>query len=428
MRQAIQLGLLAFANIGITVLFQWYILTELGASSETDAFFAGITLPQIILVVISSSLMHVLVPLLAGEDLTSLKHDAWGFFILVGGLFGILSIALSSTATYWIPVILPGFSEQGWKLTTVISRIQLISMFFTAINGVQNATYHAQQRFMWVQIAPLLAGIISLSLLTEVLPKYGVIGAAWLDVLRTGLQTVLLLPVMGWPLWPDFKRPSIKTSWRRMKPLLFGTAYYKTDPLVDRYLLSSLNSGSLSLYYLAQQIFGAASLLINKAVAAPLVPHLSRLFKSGDTDGFWQCYHRKLLQIMSVGIIGLLVLFIWGGFFLNLLVGHGNVTQSNVIELWWIMVWLAGMFVGGIAGQICSTTFYSLGDTTTPSKLSIVTYTIYIPCKVVAFYSKGIMGLAVVTSVYCMTNFLFQAYLLRLKKQKMIAVSYSSLK
>ena len=68
MKQAIQLGTLSAANIGIAFLFQWYVLTQLGPGIETDALFAGMTLPQLVLTVISGSLMHVLVPLLAGED------------------------------------------------------------------------------------------------------------------------------------------------------------------------------------------------------------------------------------------------------------------------------------------------------------------------------------------------------------------------
>ena len=66
MKQAMQLGTLSAASIGVAFLFQWYVLTQLGPGMETDAFFAGMTLPQLVLAVISGSLMHVLVPLTSG--------------------------------------------------------------------------------------------------------------------------------------------------------------------------------------------------------------------------------------------------------------------------------------------------------------------------------------------------------------------------
>ena len=416
MKQAIQLGTLSAANIGIAFLFQWYVLTQLGPGTETDALFAGMTLPQLVLAVISGSLMHVLVPLLAGEDEDRLRHDAWGFFVLVGGLFGVLATILYLTAPWWIPLTVPGFDAAAKALTVELTRIQLIGMVFAAVNGVQWAAYHAKQQFVWAEFTPILVSAFALLLLIWALPRYGVVAAAWISTLRLGLQTLLLAPGMGRPVWPDLKSPAISAAWQRIKPLLLGTAYYKTDPLVDRFLLSTAGSGSLSLYYLAQQIYGAVNQVINKAIAAPLVPLLSKLHKAGDAEGFQQAYRRKLMQVGAISLVSLLLLGLFGQAMLVLLVGHGNVSIDNVKELWWILIWLGGMFVGGVAGQICSNSFYACGDTITPTRMSMLTYTAYIPCKVAAFYIWGVVGLATATSIYYMTNLSLQVYLLE-KKQ-----------
>ena len=416
MKQAIQLGTLSAANIGIAFLFQWYVLTQLGPGMETDALFAGMTLPQLVLVVISGSLMHVLVPLLAGEDEDRLRHDAWGFVVLVGGLFGLLATILYVTAPWWIPITVPGFSDAGLALTVELTRIQLIGMVFAAINGVQWAAYHARQQFVRADFTPILASAFALLLLIWALPRFGLISAAWISTLRMALQTFLLAPGMGRPVRIDLKSVAIQQAWQRIKPLLLGTAYYKTDPLVDRFLLSTASSGSLSLYYFAQQIYGAVSEVLNKAVAAPLVPLLSMLHKAGDRDGFRRAYHRKLWQVSAIGIIGLLVLGLFGQAMLNLLVGHGNVSTDNVKELWWVMIWLGGMFVGGVAGQICSSCFFACGDTITPTRMSMITYTVYIPGKVAAFYFSDVVGLAIATSIYYITNLLLQVYLLEKRR------------
>jgi putative peptidoglycan lipid II flippase len=415
MKQTIQLGTLSAANIGIAFLFQWYVLTQLGPGMETDALFAGMTLPQLVLVVISGSLMHVLVPLLAGEDEDRLRHDAWGFLVLVGGLFGLLATILYVAAQWWVPLTVPGFSDAGQALTVELTRIQLIGMVFAAINGVQWAAYHARQQFVWAEFTPILANAFALLLLIWALPRFGVIAAAWISTLRMALQTLLLAPGMGKPVWPDLRSPAISAAWQRIKPLLLGTAYYKTDPLVDRFLLSTASSGSLSLYYLAQQIYGAASQVINKAIAAPLVPRLSKLYKAGDREGFQRAYYQKLWQVGAISFVGLLITGLFGQDLLALLVGHGNVTSGNIKELWWIMIWLGGMFVGGVMGQITSSTFYACGDTITPTRMSIFTYTAYIPTKVMVYYFWGVAGLAITTSVYLITNLSLQVYLLKKK-------------
>ncbi|MHB1245465.1 MAG: murein biosynthesis integral membrane protein MurJ [Sulfuriferula sp.] len=415
MKLTFKLGALSAANIGMIFLFQWYVLIQLGPGVQTDALFAGMTIPQLVLAVISGSLMHVLVPLLAGESEDQLRQDAWGFFSLIGGLFGLLTVLLYATAPWWAPLTVPGFDKAGQILTVELTRIQLIGMVFAAVNGVQWATYHARQQFLWAEFTPILASAFALLLLIWALPRYGVIAAAWIGTLRLGVQTLLLTPGMGMPVRPDLKSAGIQQAWRRIKPLLLGTAYYKTDPMIDRFLLSTASSGSLSLYYLAQQIYGAASQVLNKAITVPLVPVLSMLHKTGNKAGLRRVYYRKLLQVGAISLVGLLILGLLGQEMLTFLVGHGNVSASNVVELWWIMIWLSGMFIGGGMGQICSSSFYACGDTTTPTRMSMLTYTAYIPGKVIAFYFWGVVGLAIATSIYYMANLSLQIYLLEKK-------------
>lgn len=415
MKLGIKLAIFSSANIGITFLFQLYILAQLGPGVETDALFAGMTIPQLVLAVISGSLMHVLVPLLSGERDDSLRRDAWGFLVLIGGLFGILAALLYITAARWVPLTVPGFDKAGQVLTVELTRIQLIGMVFSAITAVQWATYHARQHFLWAEFAPVLASAFAFLLLILTLPHFGVIAAAWIGTFRIVMQTLLLTPGMGRPVRPNFSSTAIRAGWQRVKPLLMGTAYYKTDPLVDRFLLSTAGSGSLSLYYLAQQIYGAGLQVLNKSLAAPLVPVLSKLSKVGDREGFKFVYHKKLQQVGAISLIGFLVLILFGQSMLDLLVGHGNIDSGNVRELWWIMVWLGGVFIGGAVGQVCASSFYSCGDTVTPTRMSVLTYTVYIPSKVVAFYFCGVVGLAIATSVYYFVNLSLLIYLFEKK-------------
>lgn len=419
MKQAIQLGILSTSNIGINFLFQWYVLTKLGPGIETDALFAGMTLPQLVLVVISTSLMHVLVPLLAGENEEKLRHDAWAFLVLIGGLFVLIAIILYVSAPWWIPLTVPGFSCAGQSLTVELTRIQLVGMVFTAVNGVQWAAYHARQQFVRAEFTPILSSILGLLMLMWALPRFGVVAAAWISTLRMGLQTLLLAPGMGRPIWPDLKTPAISEAWHRIKPLLLGTAYYKTDPMIDRFMLSSASTGSLSLYYLAQQIYGAVSQIINKAITAPLVPLLSKLNKASDYTGFRKAYHRKLTYVCLLSLASLLILWLFGKTLLYLLVGHGNVDADSVSELWWIMICLGGMYLGGAMGQISSSSFYALGDTSTPTRLGIFSYTFYVPVKIFLFYKVGITGLAIATSSFFTVNFLLQHIALKKYHSKM---------
>jgi len=416
MKQTLQLGTLSVANIGMAFLFQWYLFTQLGPGVQTDALFAGMTLPQLILSVISNSLMHVLVPLFAGESEETLRHDAWGYTVLVAAMFSVIAALLYFTAPLWVSIVVPGFSQVALSLTVDLTRIQLIGMVFSAVNGVQWAAYHARGRFIYAEFSPIVANLVALLLVSWVLPRYGIRGAAWISSLRLAIQTILLLPGIGKFVPLNLKRLSIKSAWDRIGPLLLGTTYYKTDPLVDRFLLSASLSGNLSLYYLAQQIYGAINQVLNKAIAAPMVPRLSTLYKACDYAGFRQLYYKRLVQMSAVAVVSFVLIGAFGQFFLGLLIGHGRVSTDNVKDLWWILIWLGGMFIGGATGQITSTTFYACGDTSTPTRMSMLTYTVYTPSKITAFYLWGVCGLAIATSIYLMANLISQLYFLKVKK------------
>jgi putative peptidoglycan lipid II flippase len=412
MRQPLLLGVLAASNIGIAFLYQWYVLIQLGPGMETDALFAGMTVPQLALAVISGSLMHVLVPLLAGEPADRFRHDAWGFFVLVGALFAAIAFLLYLFAPYWVPLTVPGFSEAGKELTVHLTRIQLIGMIFTALSGVQAAVYHARQRFVWVELAPLLTGALGLVPLIAFLPEYGVEAAAWITTLRFVIQTLLQMPGMGHWTMPDLKSRTVQDAWKRIRPLLWGTAYYKTDPFVDRFLLSMSGNGNLSLFYLAQQIYGAGAGVVSKAIAAPLVPRLSLLHKAGDNAGFRRAYRRKLWQVGLITGILLVIVVVFGNSLLRLLVGHGAVTEANVRTLWLIMLGLGGMFVGGAMGAVTTSSFYARGDTRLPTRVGMITYTIYIPIKIIAFTLGGVMALAISASAFYLLNLGLQYFYL----------------
>lgn len=404
MKLTLQLAALSVVNIGTAFLFQWYVFIELGPGMQTDAFFAGMTVPNLILAVISGSLTHVLVPILTGESDRTRHHDAWAFVVLIGALFTVVAVSLYALAPWWIALTLPGFTPEGLELTVRLTRIQLIGMVFTAVSAVQIAVYHARHQFIWTELAPIISGLLAFPLLVWLLPAHGVVAAAWIYTGRIILLSLALAPVMGKPVWPDLHTPAVVMAWRRIKPLILGTSYYKTDQLVDRFLLSAASAGSISLFYLAQQLYGAASQVLSKALATPIVPRLSAMHKADNRTGFEKVYLRRLAQTIGIAMVCIICIGLFGNIALALLIGHGSVSTNNVNELWWLMIWLAGVFVGGAGGQICANAFYACGNTATPTRIGVVMYSLFLVVKVVSFQVAGMMGLALAASAYYLAN------------------------
>lgn len=55
-------------------------------------------------------------------------------------------------------------------------------------------------------------------------------------------------------------------------------------------------------------------------------------------------------------------------------------------------------------GQILSTAFYAKGNTLTPTKVGVTGFSLGIVFKIIGFYSFGLIGIAVGTTLYYFLN------------------------
>ncbi|MFO1386104.1 MAG: lipid II flippase MurJ [Chitinivorax sp.] len=416
MKLFFSLGALASGNMLLWFVFQWYLLTTLGPGIATDAFFAGFALPQFISIIAFNTLTHVLVPFLAGEEKQRANADAFAMLLLVSAFFAVLAIVAGGSVQFWLPLLFPGFSAEALLLTADVARIQLIGMVFIAANAVLAATLQARKQFVWVELSPLFGTVVGIVLLVTLLGRYGVVAAAWASTIRFFLQMLILLPVIQWrDAFSNCRWQSVLAIWQRLKPLLLGAIYYKSDVLVDRFLASMASAGSLSLFYFAQQCYGAANTIVSKALAAPLTPRMAEAHKGGRVSEFQKILVKGSLTVLCLTMAGLVVFAAIGQWLLGMLVGHGGVTPDNVSTLYQLFIGMAGMFVGGCVGQVLNSAFYARGNTKIPALVMSACFTLGVAIKIFAFKIAGLMGLAFATTFYYLSYPTVLAVLLKLR-------------
>lgn len=426
MGTALRIAVLAAINMGGTFLLQWYVFVFFGPGRETDALFAGLTVPNLVVVLTSAPVGNTLVPLLSSQtEPETRRRTAWALLGAISVVFGLLTGLLLLTVQWWAPALAPGFEGEARALLIDTSRIQLLSVVFTAQYSVVWAMCQARRRFVSVEVSLLISLAIAFGALVFIAPRWGIIGVAWLNVGRAVVQTILLLPGMGAFTRPDWRAPILKEAWRRMWPLLAGGAYYKSDMLVDRFLSSMAPAGGLSLFHLGRQLYAAAQGILSKALVGPVVPSLAEHAAAERWDVFVQVYRKRLFIVSALIALGFVAYLGVGKLLLSLLIGHGGVTEANLDTLHGILLALVG-FLLGAPGQIVSSGFYALGDTRTPTKASIVGYTAGIGFKVGGFYAGGLVGLALGTSAYYLLNGVILTTLLERRLRRLRAEARSA--
>ena len=400
------LVLMGLTSINILALFmyQWCVLTKVGPGEPTDALFAGMVVPQLILNVVSGSLSFVLVPMLSVSEDSAFRQSVSSFISALALIFGLLLVTLLLTAQWWVPLTVPGFSAEAKRLTIVLARIQLVGMFFTGIGSVMTAAYQAQRRFEYPLLTAAIASSLMLVWIIVELPRGGIVAAAWGLTIRPMVQFLLQSPIVFPIVRPDWSTPQFKKSIAKLRPLICGTIYYKTDQLVDRLLVSMAPAGVLSLLHLAQQIYSAGYQVIVTAIATPAVPALASKANEGNFYGFRDNVLRILKLLILIGIGTFIILLFPGKFVIGFMFGHGNFSSTDIRQLWLIMIAMGGFWISGLTGQILATGFYAMGDTTTPTYIGIIGFTIGIGLKIIGFYLYGVFGVAIATGIYMTLN------------------------
>jgi putative peptidoglycan lipid II flippase len=416
MKQSLMLVLLSAGNLCLTFVFQWYFVLRVGVGAESDALMAGMTIPQVVLGVVSSTLPYVLMPVFAQVADQDMKRMAWTIFWLVSLGLSCVTALLAVFTAFWVPLLVPGFSDVSLAQAIELSRILLWMQVLTSLTFVQSSIYQARNRFIWVEWTQLLSTLLALAALVWALPRYGVTACAWLMVVRAFLQLLLLMPGMGRLCVPSLKLQAVRQIGARIRPLILGWSYYKTELMLDRFLLSTSPAGSLSLFNLAQQIISAACQVIGKAWVIPLIPSFSNWYQQQGDDAMIQRFRRRLFGLVLINLLGMAVFAVCGQQILGCLVAFGRLSASSVHTLWWMLLGLTGVLIGGVGQQLCASLYYASGNTLTPTKISILVFTVYLPLKVWVFRLYGVMGLVWVFSGYSLVNFLAQALFLEYRR------------
>ncbi|WP_423198196.1 MULTISPECIES: lipid II flippase MurJ [unclassified Cupriavidus] len=404
MRRALWLMAITALNTGGLFVYQWFVVTRLGAGQGTDALFAGMVMPQLVLNVISGSLGYVLIPLLTVVDRKHRVSSIWSFAMALALIFGSLAGVLWLLAPWWVPLSVPGFDADAVAQTVTLTRIQLLGMVFAGLGAPFNAAYQAEHRFIYPAFMQMLAGLLALAFVVMFLGHGGVEIAAWGLTLRAVLQCLFQTPV-GFPFAaPNFKDEHFVSALRRLKPLVAGTIYYKTDQLLDRFLASMTPSGSLSLLHLAQQIYAAGNLVLTNAIAMPMTPRLAKHADEGEWGAFRHEVRRVLGILMALGVLALALTVFPGRYVLELVFARGNLSVASVDTLWHIMLALGMVWLSGLSGQVLSSSFYAMSDTKTPTRIGVIGFTLGIGLKIVGLLLGGVIGVAIGSGVYMVFN------------------------
>jgi peptidoglycan biosynthesis protein MviN/MurJ (putative lipid II flippase) len=234
-------------------------------------------------------------------------------------------------------------------------------------------------------------------------PRWGVVGAAWVITCRSILVCIVLFLMMDRPMPRPLATLRDRKLWQILRPLLAGSAIYKASPLVDRYWGSHAPAGGLTVLNLAQMGMGALAQVSERTVTTPVTPQLARLAHARQFVEL----RRMLLQTYTRALVLtalILLVLVAARPWWSLLVQQLGLGSEAGTQFWWLLVLLLGFEYVAACGSLPVAAFIALGDSRTPTRMSIGAFLIGVVLKSIAFLRYGLPGLAIATSCYYVGN------------------------
>jgi len=155
------------------------------------------------------------------------------------------------------------------------------------------------------------------------------------------------------------------------------------------------------------------------------MPELARSASSGAWRRFGNLSTRRLILVLTLaaGSYVVCVAIVSVAIRLFDVGGHLSVTQASLLAA--LVIALGGVLLGGVSGQMSTTSFFALGNTVTPTKVGVIGFALGVPLKVLLFWKWGVLGLAVGTSLYYLGNAVAHQTLLHYEVRRRLAWSRS---
>ena len=321
---------------------------------------------------------------------------------------------------FLIKLLVPGFTEEGFWLTVLLTRVMFAQSFFMALNGISQGILHSYKHFFAPALGSVLynLGIIVIGII--LVDKLGILGFSLGVVMGAMLNFIVQIPALlkiGLRYKPiiNLRHPGVKKILVLILPVLIGLSVTHFNLFVNQYLGSSLPQGMISALRAAQRIMQLPIGVFAIAVALAVFPTLTgqaarkemKEFKSTISMGV-----RTVVFITLPAAVGLIAL---REPIVRAMFQQGQFTVANTEATASALLFYSLGLIGYSAQQVLNRAFYALQDTKTPVTIGIITIVLNIILNFMLIEPLGHRGLALAYSLAGLANMVLLLYYLRNK-------------
>jgi len=351
-----------------------------GRGDELDIYYAAFRIPDFItMVLIMGAISAAIIPVFS-QYLIRSREEAWKFLANLLNLFLFFLIAISLILIIFVPQLIqfiaPGFSSEKKEVTCLLTRIMFLSPFLLGIGNILSSVLCVFRRFLIASLTPIVYNLGIIFGILFFVPLIGLAGLAWGVVFGGILYVLIQLPALfkvGFRLQKifDFQDRGFKEVVKLTIPRSIGLAATQINLIVITVIASTLVSGSIAIFNLAENLSRPLFTFIAVSFSTAAFPSLSLAFSKGNKEKFSQVFSLTFYKILFLIIPLSFLFFLFRNLIVKIIlqVGKFDVADTNLTAA------CLGMFCLGIFAQsltlLIAKAFYATQNTKIPALASV---------------------------------------------------------
>jgi putative peptidoglycan lipid II flippase len=390
-----------------------------GRSDAMDAFLAAALIPGLLINLISESMNQALVPTLIrvkereGHERAQQLLSSSMLWMCV--LLCAVSVAMALGARSVFPLIASHFPAAKLDLSVRLFYGLLPVVLITGIATNCSAVLNTFDRFAFPALAPV---VIPLAIIVGALLLSSSLGI-WAMVYATLAGALIHAVIVAWMM--DANGYRFRMRWHGMNdatrevahqygPMLLSGVVASGGLLVDQSMAAMLPAGSVSALVYANRFVSVVLTLLAGAVSTAVVPYFSRMIAVRDWAG---CRHtiRTWVRLMALVAVPVAAGLIAGAHLLiRVTFQHGAFGVHDTA----VVTPVLAMYALQIPFFVCSRVFYrfivAMRRTDLILYCGVLNLGLDVILNLVLMRWMGIAGIALATSLWTVSTFLFLWY------------------
>ncbi len=403
-----------------------YVAWTFGAGVQTDAFYAGFTIPDFLMYLVAGGATSITFISIYTRFLTEDKrqdaHEAFSVVITVMtcilGAGVVLTEIFTPQITHWW---FDKFNPEQLRLCVHITRIILPTQIFFYIGGVLSAVLYSRRLFLLPSLGPILynafiiAGGVALSRRIGASSlAYGALAGAFfgqfvlyaIGAARAGARYRISF---------DVHNPAFREWVRLSVPLMLGLSLVTVDDWFIRRFASG-GIGEIARLSFAKKLFNVPIAILGQAVSQASLPFFARLFNEKRLRELTEVVNAAVYRTVAVSLLATSLMMAAALPLIDLAYRHGSFNFSDSKETATYFFWFSLSLVFWSAQGLYARAFYAAGNTLTPMIASTLITIASYPLYAALYHKYSVVGLAIASDLGITANCLAMAILLNQRK------------